>query len=176
MGNLEKLAKLIKQKNLSDGEIARIIGRPAERGHSGEYIAAHIFDIELEPLASSKGIDGHFNSGNLKGRSVNIKWYGKLEGLLDITPEYLPDFYLVMTGPRTAAGSSRGMTSTWLISYVFIFEAAGLFRELEHQGRKIGIATSVKRHIWETAEIYPEQKNNLLTLSDRQRELLALFG
>jgi hypothetical protein len=167
MGNLEKLAKLIKQKNLSDGEIARIIGRPAERGHSGEYIAAHIFDIELEPLASSKGIDGHFNSGNLKGQSVNIKWYGKLEGLLD--------FYLVMTGPRTAAWSSRGKTRPWLISYVFIFDAAVLFGELEHQGRKIGIATSVKIHLWETAEIYPEQKSNLLTLSDRQRELLALF-
>jgi len=175
MENLEKLAKLIKQKNLSDSEIARIISRPAERGHAGEYIAAHIFDIELQPSASSKGIDGHFNSGNLKGRSVNIKWYGKLEGLLDITPEYLPDYYLVMTGPRASAGSSHGMTSPWLISYVFIFDAAVLFGELKRQGTKIGIATSVKRHIWEMAEIYPEWKSDLLTLSDRQRQLLALF-
>ena len=104
MEDLEKLAQAIKQKNFTDAEIASIIGRPAERGHVGEYTAAHIFDISLQQSASHEGIDGCFVSGNLKGKTVNVKWYGKMEGLLDLTPESLPDLYLVMTGPKAAAG------------------------------------------------------------------------
>jgi len=99
-----------------------------------------------------------------------------LEGLLDITPECLPDFYLVMTGPKATAGSSRGITNPWLISYIFLFDAVSLFGELKRQVRKIGIATSLKRHIWEMAEIFSEQKSDLLILSDRQKELIALFN
>jgi len=31
----------------------------------------------------------------LQEKTVNIKWYGKHEGILDIDPQALPDFYLV---------------------------------------------------------------------------------
>ena len=175
MEDLEQLAKLIKRKNLSDGEIARIIGRPVERGHAGEYLAAHIFNISLQHSASTKGIDGYFNNGKLKGKTVNIKWYGKLEGLLDILPQYLPDFYLVMTGPKAPAVSSRRMTRPWTIAHVFLFETSKLIKDLATRDVKIGVATSVKSRIWEAAEIYPEQKNDLLIMSDRQKDLIALF-
>jgi hypothetical protein len=60
----------------------------------------------LEQSASQKGIDGRFAGGSLARKTVNIKWYGKMEGLLDVSPGNLPDFYLVMTGPKATASSS----------------------------------------------------------------------
>lgn len=171
---LKSLAKAIRQKNTVDGEIARIIGRPAERGHAGEYIAAAIFDIELERSASKKGIDGHFTSRNLAGRTVNIKWYGKWESILDMSEEGGPDFYLVMTGPKSASLSSRGDTRPWLISYVFLFDSTKLLQDLKNV--KLGIATSVKKQLWGMAEIYPDPRNNQLILSAEQQNILRLFN
>jgi hypothetical protein len=40
---------------------------------------------------------------------------------------------------------------------------------------KIGIATSVRQHLWKKAEIYPAGRNDLCQLSQVQREMLALF-
>ncbi|OFY46790.1 MAG: hypothetical protein A2Z69_01585 [Bacteroidetes bacterium RBG_13_44_24] len=174
MEELQSLAKAITQRNTADAEIARTIGRPAERGHAGEYIAAATFGIELEQSASKKGIDGHFTSGSLAGKTVNIKWYGKWEGILDISPENGPDFYLVMTGPFSASLSSRGSTRPWLISYIFLFDSTKLFQDLKNV--KLGIATSVKKQLWEMAEIYPTQRNSQLILSAEQQNILKLFG
>jgi hypothetical protein len=42
-------------------------------GHLGEWIAVQVLDIELEVSAVSAGIDGHFRSGPLQGRTVNVK-------------------------------------------------------------------------------------------------------
>jgi hypothetical protein len=79
-GGLEELAVFIRRKNAIDAEIAAIVGRPAQMGHVGEYIAAQVFDILLEHSASTRSIDGYFATAPLAGRSVNIKWYGKQEG------------------------------------------------------------------------------------------------
>lgn len=174
--SLEKLARAVKQKNITDAAIARIIGRPAERSHTGEYLASRIFDIRLELSASHKGIDGHFTSGNLVGRTVNIKWYGKREGLLDINSKALPDFYLVMTGPKAAASSSMGTTRPWTISHIFLFDAHRLLTKLESRGVEIGNATSVVEELWREAEVYPTQRNSQLAISEEQKRLLALFG
>ncbi len=57
-------------------------------GHLGEWIAAQVFGIELERHATAKGIDGRFADG----RTVNIKWYLKREGLLDLCDDG-PDLY-----------------------------------------------------------------------------------
>ena len=91
---LEKLVELLSELNSLGERISEITGRPATIGHTGEYIASQIFDIELEESASAKGIDGRFRSGSMAGKTVNIKWYGKLEYMLDITPDFLPDYYL----------------------------------------------------------------------------------
>ena len=173
--DLEVLAEAIKQKNVVDAEIAQIIGRPAERGHVGEYIAARVFGITLEKSASKKGIDGWFTTGSLARKTVNIKWYGKMEGILDVTLEKLPDYYLVMAGPNAPAKSSRGEIRPWVISYVYLFNARDLIRELKMQGLKIGVAASVRNHLWEEAEVYPEQRNSQLLPSEDQKRLLALF-
>lgn len=175
MTNLEKLARLIKDKERIKKEIASIIGRQAQLGHVGEYVAAHIFNVKLEESASHKGSDGVFKEGPLKNQSVNIKWYTKREGLLDINPNGIPDYYLVLTGPRTVAPSSRGTTRPWVIESVFLFDAKELIKVLEERGVKIGIAASVKLGFWDDAEIYPKQRDNTLELSDEQRRLLSLF-
>jgi len=113
--DLARLADLMKRRNALECEITQLIARPMSIGHIGEFIASRIFNIQLEYSASSKGIDGHFSDGMLKGRSVNVKWYAMREGLLDITPDFLPDYYLVLVGPRSPLMSSRGRTRPWTI-------------------------------------------------------------
>ena len=71
-----------------------------------------IFDIELEKSATNKGFDGYFRSGKLVGKTVNIKWYGKNERILDINKNAVPDYYLVMTGEHSLSESSKGERKT----------------------------------------------------------------
>ena len=156
--------------------IAAITGRPALTGHTGEYIAANIFDIQLVESASEKGIDGHFMSGSLAGRSVNIKWYTIRQNLLDLTPESPPDYYLVMTGAKSGVLSSRGQVYPATVSSVFLFEWETLLAALQQRKVKLGIATSVAEYLWADAEIYPEQRNGTLVLTSTQYERLGLFA
>ena len=51
---LEKLASLLSEMNAIGERISEVTQRPATIGHTGEYIAAEIFDIELEEAATSK--------------------------------------------------------------------------------------------------------------------------
>lgn len=174
MDYLQQLANLIDTRNQNEREITALIGRPAAIGHIGEHIASRVFNIKLEESANHKGSDGCFCDENLKDKTVNIKWYAFEEGLLDITPESLPDYYLVLTGLKAGAVSSRGHVRPWTIEKVF-FDAHLLKDELDKTGVKVGIATSVRGHLWKDAEIYPECHNALLHLSQGQREALALF-
>ena len=176
MDSLMQLADLIKRRNSLEREIAALIGRPAQIGHIGEYIASRIFRIVLEESASHKSIDGRFSDGPLKGCTVNIKWYALREGLLDITPGALPDYYLVLTGPQSAAMTSRGRVRPWIIEAVFLFDGKELSAQLEAQKVRIGIASSVRQQFWEQAEIYPHQRSAKLMVSEVQREQLRLFN
>jgi len=171
-----RLSDAIQRKNLVDEEIARLIERPCERGHVGEYIASAIFEIALELQANAKHIDGRFISGELAGRTVNIKWYGKKENILDIATQGSPDYYLVMTGPKSPAASSRGTTRPWIITQIFLFDANKLVEKLKQSGVKLGVAAGVRNSLWIDAEVYPEAKNPTLRLTDAQRKILALFG
>lgn len=78
---------------------------------------------------SAAGIDGHFRSGALQGRTANIKWYLKREGVLDSTDSPTLDYYLVLAGPPSMAVSSRGTTRPWCIQAVFLFDARQLRAE-----------------------------------------------
>ncbi len=175
--NLDKiteLAQLIKTRNEVDNLIAASINRPALVGHIGEYIASQIFDIELCDSATAQAIDGVFRSGTLKGKSVNIKCYGKKENILDIMPKVLPDFYLVLTGPKGELSSSKGKTRPFAINSVFLFNAKQLMEVLISRKVKIGIATSVISSLWDSAEIYPKQ-SALLQVTEEMRQQLAKF-
>ncbi len=57
---LERLSDLIRQRNENEVEITHIIGRPAQIGHVGEYLASAIFNIALEESATTPGYDGRF--------------------------------------------------------------------------------------------------------------------
>ena len=161
---IQRLASLIKQRNAVEEEIAAIIGRPAHSGHIGEFVAARIFDIELVESASHKGIDGHFTRGRLAGKSVDVKKSSKNDGLLNVKLDTQPDFYLVLTGPRAPAASSRGTVQPWTIASVFLFDGPALVERLTESGVRIGEATSVRRHLWDDAEIYPSPRNPTLRL------------
>ncbi|MBN1429655.1 MAG: hypothetical protein JXB07_14895 [Anaerolineae bacterium] len=155
MNDLRQLTKLIKKRNALECEITALIGRPAAIGHIGEYIASRVFHIALEESASCKSIDGHFEDGPLKYRTVNVKWYARQESILNITPDSLPDYYLVLAGPKSGATTSRGRVRPWVIENVFLFDAQPLVEELKCSSVKIGLATSVRQQLWTKAEIYP---------------------
>ena len=177
---LTDLADSVRVKNAADRHVARLIGRPALPGHFGEFVAARIFDIELNKGAAKPGFDGRFRSGELTGKSVNIKFYTKHDRLLDMTEEGKPgpDYYLVMTGPKGNAEPSRGKTRPWVIESVFLFEAEALVRELRAQNpkKRIGLAAHVYVKLWRKAMIYPDGVSSLLPVTDAQRDRLALFS
>lgn len=173
---LQRVAALIAQRNAIDAEIAAITGRPALAGHLGEWIAAEVFDIRLETSAVAKAIDGRFASGPLAGCTVNIKWYGKREGLLDMTEDPSLDYYLVLTGPRGTAASSRGATRPMLIDAVYLFETTHLLEALRSRRVKIGVATSVIASLWRDAELFPDQRTFTIPISREQRAALAAFS
>jgi hypothetical protein len=174
---LTQLAHLIREHNAAMARISSLIGRPALVGHVGEYIAGAIFDIELNPSASAKGHDGFFRSPpSLAGRSVNIKWGTVFEGGMDVSPDAEVDDYLALTGPRATSMTSKGLSRPWLIESVFLFDLHDLRTDLRTRGVGIGVATSIRRSLWEAAMIYPESHNPRLVLTDEQRRLLALFS
>ena len=172
---MQRLASLIKERNATEKDISAIIDRPATTGHIGEFVAAEIFDVKLLDSASHKGIDGHFTSGQLTGKSVDIKCYPKNEGVLGMTLDGHPDFYLVLTGPRTAELSSRGTIRPWTIESVFLFDGPALVQQLDELGVKISVATSVRHRFWDEAEIYPSQNNLALQPTPAQRSMIEMF-
>jgi len=176
MAELRELATLLHKRNDIDKEISRIIGRPSTTGHIGEFIASEIFRIELESSATTKGIDGRFIEGPLKGKTVNIKWYGKQESILDINLDSLADYSLVITGPKSAPRTSRGTTRPLVISRVYLFDMTELVNILRQRGVKIGIATSVRKSSWENSEIYPNIANKKFELTEEQKRMLDLFS
>ncbi len=175
-GSLARAAALLRERNLIDAELAKLIQRPMTSGHLGEWIAAQVFDIELEASAVAAGIDGRFRSGPLQGRTVNIKWYLKREGMLDTTESTALDYYLVLTGPPSAAASSRGATRPWCIEAVYLFDAQQLRSEQIMRGVKRGVASSVIKQQWIAAEVYPSSTNVQLTVLSQQAEQLKLFA
>ncbi len=176
MDILQSLADLLKHRNTIDQQIASLIGRPAEKGHIGEFVASQIFHIRLNESASMKDIDGYFSDGPLAGKSVNIKYYGKREGLIDMSTSELIDYYLVLTGSIGTATSSRGTHRPWIIANVYLFDAHVVYASLKSRNVKIGVPTSVRNTYWEEAEIFPTQRNLLLSVTQNQRALLTLFA
>lgn len=172
---LTTIAGLLRTRNETDATIARIIGRPMTSGHLGEWIAAQVFNIELEDSAAAPAFDGRFRTGPLAGQTVNVKWYLKQEGVLDMTESATLGFYLVLTGPRSAAASSRSSTRPWQIDAVYLFSAADMLAQQRARGVKTGVASSILQGQWQTAEIFPAARNPLLILTPAQVSLLRLF-
>ena len=131
MKELKRISDLLKKRRQVDEEISRIIDRPAIPSHIGEFIASRIFNIKLEASATAEGIDGVFVEGPLKRKTVNIKLYGKQEGILDITLKNLADYYLVLTGPKSPPATSRGESRPIVVSHAYLFDMKDLVRKLK---------------------------------------------
>ena len=173
--DLQRLAELIHARNANEAAITGIIGRPALLGHIGEFIASRIFDIELEKSATNPGSDGRFRSRPRAGESVDIKMYGRREGILDINPERLPSYYLVLAGPKSSAATSPGTGRPWGIKEAFLFRAAPLVARLLERGVKVGTATSVRTGEWDRARIFPACPGTPLELTEAQQDALRRF-
>ena len=171
--DIMRLAELVAARNEWEREVSAIIGRPALIGNIGETNAARIFGIRLNESASHKADDGEFVEGPLAGRTVNIKWYSKQEGILDLAPGH-PDYYLVLTGPKPQTRPLGEHNRPWLIELVYLFSSSQLLEQLKDV--KLGIAISVRQELWAEAMLYPDQHNPDYLLSDEQRDLLRLFG
>ena len=141
--DLAELAALLRERNVVDERIGRLINRPMTAGHAGEWIASRIFNIELEPSAVAKAIDGRFRTGPLAGKSVNVKWYLKREGTLDMTVAPELDYYLVLAGPKATAKDVRTVRA-WRIDAVYLFDAQRLLAEQRARGVKVGVASGVR--------------------------------
>ena len=170
MNEVRRVAELIRERNRVDAALSACIRRPALPGHLGDWIAARVFGIDLDHQVTAKGVDGRFADG----RTVNIRWYPKRDNLVDLREDG-PDRYLVLTGPKAPADSSLGAVRPLVIEAVYLFDAAAVIAELRARGRKIGVASSVRDHVWEAAEIYPRH-NPAFVLTEEQRDLLALFS
>jgi hypothetical protein len=173
--SVRHVADLLRVRNVVDEAIARIINRPVASGHLGEWLASEIFGIDLAPTAVNRGFDGRFRSGELAGQTVDIKWYLKREGVLDINVTVSPDYYLVMTGPTAAASSSLGARRPGCVEAVYLFETTNLLAEQMGRGVALGVASSVRNAQWTAAEVYPCRNDALLNVTDEQRALLELF-
>lgn len=176
MKRLEELSELVARRNKVSTEIAAILGRPAQLGHLGEFIASALFDISLEPSANNKGFDGRFTRAPLAGKSVDVKTYAKREGIIDLRLDDLPDYYLILSGPRAPAASSKGRDRPWLIEGIHFFDAHTLVQSLKSRNVKVGVAASVASEYWLAAEVYPTQRCDLLQIRDEQRAWLQAFG
>jgi hypothetical protein len=134
----------MRRRNALDREMAAILDRPVQSGHFGEYVAAAVFGIELNPAANAEGTDGTFTSGALSGNTVNVKYATKGYGLLNLSASddvaAHPDLYLVLTGPRAAPATSRGTAAPWVIDAVYLFESRLLLTELADLGLRPGTA------------------------------------
>jgi hypothetical protein len=106
---------------------------------------------------------------------VNVKYYAKREGLLDINQLNLPDYYLVLAGPKSAAMTSKAGTRPFMLEEVFLFDAKSLLAEQRARGVGIGVASSVPTRMWEAARISPAGVQSPLQLSQEQIDLLELF-
>ena len=175
MDELKTLGDLIKTKNDIETQISQIIDRPGLQGHIGEFIADKIFDLKLHEDATKRGNDGVFRSGPLAGKNVNVKLYGKRDNVLDINLTDPAEYYLVLTGPKSSGASSRGSTRPLVINSVFLFESGQLISELKKRNVKIGNQVSITQEQWNNAEIFPNQRNNLLIVTEKQKELLGYF-
>lgn len=171
--DLPHLAALIAARNEWEREISAIIGRPASLANLGETVAATIFHIRLHEDGSHQGSDGLFVDGPLMGLTVNVKWYARLDYLLDLAPGY-PDAYLVLAGPRLGSALPARHTHPWLITSLHLFIAERLIGALHDI--KLETATNIKRALWDEAELYPNPNCPDYTLSDAQREMIGLFG
>lgn len=176
MDKLHQLSHLVLEFNAITAKISDLIGRPALLGNVGEFIASELFDFALETRGNNHAWDGRFRSGPLKDKTANIKVLGRREGILDLNMSLLPDYYLVLAGPRARTSMSGLSSRPWSIASIHLFNARELHSAFTLAGRRVGIASSVRLAEWDAAEVYPHNRSGILKLTDEQRRWIETYG
>lgn len=176
MLNLPRLAELLRARNTVESNIANLLQCDVDLSHIGEQIAASIFGIRLVPTLNPNGPAGIFTQSALLGKTVDIRWYPRREGFLNIHTDPAPDYTLVLAGPKLDPNEARALVNPWIISSAYLFHMPDLLATLRARGVRVGPRVSVNSHLWEQAEIFPVQRNPTLPLSNEQRQSLQLFA
>jgi hypothetical protein len=176
MSNLKHLAELLHARNTVESNIANLLGNGVNQSTVGEYIAANIFGITLIPSGRHTEFAGIFANQPLLGKTVDVQWYPRREGFLNVHSEPAPDYYLVLAGPKQESSTARALVNPWVINSVHLFDGRELLNALRERGVQIGSHTSVINQLWERVELFPTPHNNRLLLTAEQRQLLQLFG
>ena len=178
MEKLKELSGLIKQWNVIEVKISGLIGHPGTIANIGEYIAEQVFSVELEKSKTQRGYDGKFTKGALRGRTVNIKIAREREGYIDWRDDALPEYFLIITGPKRTKRANPARPIH--ITNVYLFEVDSTRRILRKRGVKPPkgkrVQASVIDELWTKAEIYPNQVCKELRVSPAQRAQLSLFN
>lgn len=81
-----------------------------------------------------------------------------------------------MTGPRASTATVASKRRPWVIDSVYLFDMRGIVGTLQAAGVGVGVASSVRKHLWEAARIHPTANNTRLIITPEQRSLLELFA
>jgi hypothetical protein len=176
MEDLRNLARLLGERNTIEADITNLIGRPATLGHIGEFIASRVFNIDLHRSAAHQGSDGVFQNGPLANKAVEVKLYSQQEGILDVNTGTGPDYYLVLTGPKSPPRPSRGKAHPAFVDHVYLFGRIEVATDVALRNVKSGTATGLRKDFWDRHEVFPHSANSELPLTPEQRRLLAQFS
>ena len=172
MDDLTWFASLVKSRNTIDSKIATVIGHSTQASNVADYIASIIFRITREEIGRERGYTGRFTHGPLTGHTVDVQWRLKDDRQLSVRPDFIPDYYLVFTGP---ANQEADHSTPWLITSIYLFDGHSLLNALVERKVQLGSSASVTGPLWERAEIYPKPSNQLFVLGTEERHQLALF-
>lgn len=180
MEKLKELSSLIKHWNEIEAKISGLIKHPGTIENIGEYIAEQVFSIKLEKSKTQKGYDGRFTKGALKGRKVNIKIARERESYIDWRDDALPEYFLILTGPKRTSRKRAELGRPIRITNVYLFEVDSTRRILLSRGVSLPkgkrVQASVIGELWDKAEVYPHQVCMQLRVSPVQKAMLSLFG
>jgi hypothetical protein len=111
--------------------------------------------------------------------TVNIKYRSTRKRILNLEQSFdandHADYYLVLHGPNAAVKAEDDTNLPFVIEMIYLFEAPALLASLQKSGKaKVGKFVPVA--LWNAAEIYPNQVNPALMVTDEQRAALQLFA
>lgn len=144
----------------------------------------------MEPARRGQpGHDGHFRSGPLVSKTVNVKAYNSFNWTIDFDPlgRHPVDYYLVLVGLAQSSAEKHpnsyqkpfAIERVFLLSHQIVLE--GVAASCEARGVRFvadNSPYSLRPEYWLPTEIWPALNNPHppLELTTQQRDLLALFS
>lgn len=175
MKDILELSSLIKKINDANEDIAEFIGRPASANNIGESIAAEILKLRFIDEGTNFPRIGAFSDGPLSGKNVAVSWRPRFCSLVNFTMDV--DFFLYFMECRKFYRIFHEYYRPMLINSVHLFSVETIIEIMgeRDQGPRLHPIITMPDH-WDEAEIFPKSSNPLLKLSEKQKEMFALFS